>query len=63
MMPRRDAKVTQDEITRTIKAAAASGLAVGSFVANHRTGEVTVFAKGEEPSRGVAEIDKALGIS
>ncbi|MEQ9257511.1 MAG: hypothetical protein RIG84_00285 [Roseovarius sp.] len=54
--------ITQTEIARTIKAAQAAGIEFESYSVNHATGEVKVFVKGQEAARGVAEIDKMLGI-
>ena len=62
-MSKRPSKVTQSEISRTLKAAAEAGFEVGGCVVNHQTGEVIVFAKGAEPAKGAAAIDKMLGIS
>lgn len=62
-MAARPARVSQTEITRTLKAAAEAGVDVDSFVVNHDTGEVTVVLKGAIQSRGAAEIDRMLGIS
>lgn len=61
-MSPRPAKITQTEISRTLKAAAEAGFEVGRWVVNHQTGEVTVFAKGAEPRGGAAEIDRMLEI-
>lgn len=62
-MPRRPAKITQSEITRTIKGAVNAGCEVVAVSVNHQTGDVKLCFGGAAPTSGAAEIDKMLGIS
>ncbi len=60
-MANRPAKVTQSEISRTLKGAEDSGMVVGWFEVDHRLGKVTVYAAGSAPN-GTDDISKTLGM-
>ena len=46
-MPNRPAKVTQIEISRTLRGAAEAGFVIGAYTVNHDTGEITVYREGQ----------------
>ncbi|WP_158970960.1 hypothetical protein [Chachezhania sediminis] len=62
-MSNRPAKITQTEISRTIKGAAEAGMQIGEVRVNHATGEVTILPVSSSIStNGIADIDRMLDI-
>jgi hypothetical protein len=60
-MSNRPAKVTQSEISRTLKGPTDAGVSIGRFEVDHRKGIVVVYPSGEAVN-GSDEISKALGM-
>lgn len=60
-MPNRPAKVTQTEISRTLRGAAEAGFVIGAYTVNHDTGEITVYREGQIPAKSNGpDIDEML---
>lgn len=59
-MSNRPAKITQTEISRTLKGAADAGVVVGRIEVDHRTGKVIVWPAGSVQSDGANPCDELL---
>ena len=60
-MPNRPAKVTQTEISRTLRGATEAGFVIGAYTVNHDTGEITVYREGQIPAKSNGpDIDEML---